>query len=50
MGDRKDCAPAMLLDRQWSTNVVVFLLSVISPNGGDNPLQKDEEVLVDLRP
>ena len=35
--DRKDCAPAVLLERQLSTNVVVFLLSVIWSKSLGNP-------------
>ena len=46
MGDREECAPAVLLDRQLSPNAVVFVLSVICSKSLDNPLPKDEEVLL----
>ena len=44
MSDRKDCGPAVLLDRQLSPNSVVCLLSAISSKSLDNPVPKDEEV------
>ena len=48
MGDRKDCAPAVLLDHESSPSVVVFVLSVCGSKMLDNPCRKDEEVLVRL--
>ena len=47
-GDREDCPPAVPMDRWLSPNVVVFLLSVFWSESLDNPLPKDEEVLVRL--
>ena len=45
MGDRRDRAPAVLLNRERSLNVMVFLLSVIWSTSVGNSLPKDEEVL-----
>ena len=44
MGDPEDCAPAVLLDRQLSPNVAVFLVSVTWCKSLDSPLP-----IVDLR-
>ena len=48
MGDGKDCAPVVLLDRQMSSNVVVFLIPVCVSKLFDILFPKDDEILVGL--